>query len=74
MILLALYHPFFIVFDIALVVSILIIAILGKGGLRRTIYMSEAKYEVFHWFQEVTDNLFQFKATNCADFILNNAD
>ena len=74
MILLALYHPFFIVFDVALVVSILIIAILGKGGLRRTIYLSEAKYEVFHWFQGVADNLFQFKATNCADFILHNAD
>ena len=74
MILLALYHPFFIIFDIGLILSILLIAILGKGGLRRTIYMSEAKYEVFHWFQEVADNLFQFKATNCSDFILHNAD
>lgn len=74
MILLALYHPYFIIFDIALIVSILIIAILGKGGLRRTIYLSEAKYEVFHWFQGVADNLFQFKATNCADFIMHNAD
>ncbi|MEK9629921.1 MAG: ATP-binding cassette domain-containing protein [Nitrospinota bacterium] len=74
MILLALYHPFFIVFDIALIISIVLIAILGKGGLRQTIYMSEAKYEVVHWFQEVADNLFQFKATNCADFILQNAD
>lgn len=74
MILLALYHPFFIIFDIGLILSILFIAILGKGGLRRTIYMSQAKYEVFHWFQEVADNLFQFKATNCSDFILRNAD
>ncbi len=74
MLLLALYHPYFIFFDIALVVSILMIAILGKGGLRRTIYMSEAKYEVFHWFQEVADNFFQFKATNCSDYILRKAD
>lgn len=74
MILLALYHPYFIIFDIALVVSILIIAVLGKGGLRRTIYMSEAKYEVFHWFQEVADNFIQFKATNCSDYILRKAD
>lgn len=74
MILLALYHPYFIFFDIALIISILMIAILGKGGLRRTIYMSEAKYEVFHWFQEVADNFFQFKATNCSDYILRKAD
>jgi len=74
MILLALYHPYFIIFDIGLIISIFLIAILGKGGLRRSIYMSEAKYEVFHWFQEVSDNLFQFKAANCADLILRNAD
>lgn len=74
MILLALYHPYFIFFDLALIFSILIIAVLGKGGLRQTIYMSEAKYEVFHWFQEVADNFFQFKATNCADYILSKAD
>lgn len=74
MTLLALYHPLFIIFDIGLIISILLIAILGKGGLRRTIYMSEAKYEVFHWLQEIADNLFQFKATNCSDFILRNAD
>ncbi len=74
MILLALYHPYFIFFDIALIISILVIAILGKGGLRRTIEMSEAKYKVFHWFQGVADNLFQLKATNCSDFILHNAD
>lgn len=74
MILLVLYHPYFIFFDIALILSIILITILGKGGLRRTIYMSEAKYEVFHWFQEVADNFFQFKATNCSDYILRKAD
>jgi putative ABC transport system ATP-binding protein len=74
MILLVLYHPYFIIFDIALIISIILIAILGKGGLRRTIYMSEAKYEVFHLFQEVADNFSQFKATNCSDFVLSKAD
>jgi putative ABC transport system ATP-binding protein len=74
MILLALYHPYFIFFDIALIFSIIMIAILGKGGLRRTIYMSEAKYEVFHLFQEVADNFSQFKATHCSEFILRKAD
>ncbi len=74
MILLALYHPFFIFFDVALIVSVIVIAFLGKGGLRRTISMSEAKYETFHWFQEVADNHLQFKATSSFDLILQKAD
>lgn len=74
MILLALYHPFFIIFDAALIVSVIIIAFLGKGGLRRTIGMSEAKYEAFHWFQEVADHHLQFKAANSFELILEKAD
>ena len=74
MTLLALYHPYFVIFDLVLVGSMLLIAILGKGGLRTTLHMSEAKYEVFHWLQEVADNLLQFKATSSSEFIVNNAD
>lgn len=74
MTLLALYHPYFIIFDIVLVGSVILIALLGKGGLRTTIHMSESKYDVYHWLQEVADHLLQFKATNSSAFILQNAD
>jgi putative ABC transport system ATP-binding protein len=74
MILLALYHPYFIFFDAALIISVVLIALLGKGGLGRTISMSEAKYEAFHWFQEVADNHLQFKAASSYDLILQKAD
>lgn len=74
MFLLALYHPYFLIFDAALIVSAILIAILGKGGLHTTLEMSEAKYETFHWFQEVANNLLHFKATNCTDLILGKAD
>jgi putative ABC transport system ATP-binding protein len=74
MTLLALYHPYFVFFDVALIVSVIIIALLGKGGLRRTIHMSETKYETLHWFQEVADNLLHFKSANCSDLILQKAD
>ena len=74
MFLLALYHPYFLIFDAALIVSAILIAILGKGGLHRTLQMSEAKYETFHWFQEVANNLLHFKATNCSDLIMRKAD
>ncbi|GJL63189.1 MAG: ABC transporter [Nitrospirales bacterium] len=74
MTLLALYHPYFMIFDVALIGSVILIGLLGKGGLRTTLHMSESKYDVFHWFQEVADNLLHFKATNCSDLVLRNAD
>ncbi len=74
MTLLALYHPYFVIFDLVLIGSVIFIALLGKGGLRTTLHMSESKYAVFHWLQEVADQLLQFKATNSSDFIIRNAD
>lgn len=74
MTLLAFYHPYFIIFNFALLGSVVLIGMLGKGGLRTTLYMSEAKYEAFHWFQQVADNLLHFKATNCSNLILGKTD
>ncbi len=74
MTLLAFYHPYFVIFDVVLVGSVILITVLGKGGLRTTLHMSEAKYAVFHWLQEVADNLLQFKATSSSAFILQHAD
>ncbi|QPJ63270.1 MAG: ATP-binding cassette domain-containing protein [Candidatus Nitronauta litoralis] len=74
MILLVFYHPYFLVFDIVLIISVVIIAFLGKGGFQNTIKMSEAKYEAFHWLQEVANNLIHFKATNCANLIFQKTD
>jgi len=74
MALLALYHPYFVIFDLVLVGAVALIGILGKGGLRTTLHMSEAKYGVFHWFQEVADNLLHFKTVSASDLILRNAD
>ena len=54
MTLLIFYHPYFIIFDLALLGSVVFIGILGKGGVRTTLHMSEAKYDVFRWLQEVT--------------------
>ncbi|EAR22609.1 ATP-binding cassette domain-containing protein [Nitrococcus mobilis] len=74
MVLLVFYHPAFLVFDFFLIVAVFVIAFLGRGGLRATLEMSEAKYDVFHWFQEVTSNLLHFKATRCAPLVLRKAD
>ncbi len=56
MTLLIFYHPYFIAFDLALLGSVMLIVILGKGGVRTTLHMSEVKYDVFRWLQDVTDH------------------
>ena len=74
MILLAVYHPYFIFFDSLLIVSVIFIALLGKGGLRNTLNMSQAKYDAFHWLQEIADNLLHFKATNSSNLVMRKTD
>ncbi|MCO6440883.1 MAG: ABC transporter ATP-binding protein [Nitrococcus mobilis] len=74
MALLVFYHPAFLLFDFFLIAAVFVIALLGHGGLRATLQMSQAKYEVFHWFQEVTDNLLHFKTTRCAPLVLRKSD
>jgi len=74
MTLLAFYHPYFLLFDVILIGSMFLIGALGKGGLRTTLQMSEAKYDAFHWFQEVADNLLHFKTTSCLGLVLGKTD
>ncbi len=69
MTLLVFYHPYFMVFDLMLLGSMVLIGILGKGGVRTTLHMSEAKYEVFRWLQDVTGNRHRFHATSDADLM-----
>ncbi len=74
MTLLALYHPYFLFFDLLLLLAVGFIGILGHGGLRATLHMSEAKYATYHWFQEIADNLSHFKSSLSHDLILQKAD
>lgn len=74
MTLLALYHPYFLFFDLLLLLSVGFIGILGHGGLQATLHMSEAKYDTYHWFQEIADNLSHFKSSLSRDLILQKAD
>ena len=69
MTLLVFYHPYFILFDLALLGSVVFIGILGKGGVRTTLHMSEAKYDVFRWLQEMNGNLPRLQVANASDLM-----
>jgi putative ABC transport system ATP-binding protein len=74
MILLIFYHPFFLVIDLLLILAVGVIGLLGKGGFLTTLHMSNTKYDTYHWFQEVADNLDHFKVSQSRDLILHKAD
>ncbi len=75
LILLSLYHPFFIVFGLLLVLIILLIVrYTGPQGLRTSIMESKYKYEVAHWLEEVARTMFTFKLAGQTDLPMQRVD
>lgn len=75
MALLVIYHPYFLVYNLLLMAGFAItFFVLSRGALRTTLAMSHAKYEVFHWMQDVSDNLLQLKATDSQPWLMQRTD
>ncbi|MDR4465335.1 MAG: ABC transporter ATP-binding protein/permease [Nitrospira sp.] len=75
MTILVFYHPYFILFDLVLLVGfMLIVIVLSRGGLRTTLAMSHAKYDVLHWMQEISRNLLHVKATDSRELLIQKTD
>jgi ABC-type bacteriocin/lantibiotic exporter with double-glycine peptidase domain len=71
-ILLSLYHPFFIFFGILLVVLLYsIFKFSYHSGLNSSLKESKYKYKVASWLQEIARNNFSFKKQDNFDFALN---
>lgn len=75
LILLSLYHPFFILFSFLLVIFLyLIFNFTGPRGLRTSIVESKYKYEVAHWLEEIARALDTFKLAGETDVPLSRTD
>ncbi|MFD1096255.1 peptidase domain-containing ABC transporter [Salegentibacter chungangensis] len=75
LILLSLYHPFFIIFGILLVVIIYIgFKITGKKGLEASMSESKYKYDIAHWIQEVARTLMSFKISGRTNLAIKKND
>ena len=62
LILLSLYHSFFIIFSILLVIlMVVIVSSMGRRGLSTSIRESSAKYKIAFWLEEVARNRMSFK-------------
>ena len=75
LILLSIYHPFFIAFSVILL--FLVVAIFrftAKKGLDTSLKESKYKYEVASWLEEVARNFITFKLAGKTDFSLKELD
>jgi ABC-type bacteriocin/lantibiotic exporter with double-glycine peptidase domain len=71
-ILLSLYHPFFIFFGILLIILLYsIFKFSYNSGLESSLKESKYKYKVASWLQEIARNSFSFKKQDNFDFALN---
>lgn len=61
MIVLALYHPLLLVFDLGLIVSLIVIVLLGRGAVKTSVAESHAKYDVAAWLEEIARSPRAFK-------------
>jgi ABC-type bacteriocin/lantibiotic exporter with double-glycine peptidase domain len=76
LLLLAIYHPSFIVFDMVFVTAAYIVfRFTGKKGLDTSIKESSYKYKMMAWLQEIARNLSTFKlSTGQSNFVQEKTD
>ncbi|MEX2568205.1 MAG: ATP-binding cassette domain-containing protein [Cyclobacteriaceae bacterium] len=75
LILLAFYHPFFIVFSVVLVLILyLIFRFTSPQGMATSLKESTTKYEVAHWLEEIARTLNTFKLSGFSSLPFNRVD
>lgn len=75
LVLIAFYHPLFILFGITLLVIIgLIFRLLGPGGLKTSLKESKYKYAVAYWLEELARAVNTFKLSGYSPISLKNTD
>ena len=75
LILLSLYHPFFILFGLVLVMLVYaIFRFTGKRGLQTSLEESKFKYKVAHWLEELARTHTTFKLAGKSDLPLQHTD
>jgi ABC-type bacteriocin/lantibiotic exporter with double-glycine peptidase domain len=75
LILLSLYHPFFIIYGLLLVVLIyFVFKFTAWRGLETSLDESKHKYKVAHWLQEVARSLLSFKISGSTSLAMDKND
>lgn len=75
LVLLSLYHPFFIIYSLLLLVLVYaVFRFTGNTGLKTSLNESKYKYKIAHWIQEIARTLVSFKLSGKTSLALNKND
>lgn len=75
LILLSLYHPFFIIYGLLLILLIYVVfKFTAQKGLDTSLEESEYKYRVAHWLQEVARSIISFKLSGKTSLAMDKND
>ncbi len=75
MVILAMYHPYFVVYDAFLLGGFALVLIAaGQGSVQATQMVSQCHYTLMTWMQDLAHNRLHFKATQSAPLLLAKTD
>lgn len=75
MLLLAVYHPWLLAFDLVLLIAIVIILFpMGRGAIGTSVNESKAKYSLVAWLEEIARWQATFKSTRGGTYAVERAD
>jgi putative ABC transport system ATP-binding protein len=73
--LLIFFHPYFLLYNVILVVGfVFLLTVFGKGGLLITLEMSRLNYEIYHWMQNIAANLPHLRAAGNSPYLIQKTD
>jgi putative ABC transport system ATP-binding protein len=75
LLLLAFYHPYFLIFDLLLIVLLILVwKVYGRYAITSAIYESKAKYKVASWLEELARANFFFKSQSKKKMAIEKSD
>ncbi len=72
---LILFHPFFVLYILVLILGFVgLLTLFGRGGFFITLEMSRLHYEIFGWIQNIAQNLPHLRAAGESPYLLERTD
>jgi ABC-type bacteriocin/lantibiotic exporter with double-glycine peptidase domain len=73
--LLIFFHPYFLLYNVILVVGfVFLLTVFGKGGFLITLEMSRLNYDIYHWMQNIAANLPHLRAAGKSPYLIQKTD
>jgi ABC-type bacteriocin/lantibiotic exporter with double-glycine peptidase domain len=73
--LLVFFHPYFLLYNVILVVGfVFLLTVFGRGGFLITLEMSRLNYEIYHWMQNIAANLPHLRAVGKSPYLIQKTD